>query len=117
MCWFGFGSLSAVRLPLRPGLTPWALCTVYVLLRPWLCPASSFIPTLARQNGVYCWAKGGLSTVLGFWCSFLDGLEVSLLFLGCSLSGRGFFLWAAPLWRVFWFVVFRPVLSLVVFYP
>jgi len=38
--------------------------------------------------------------VLGFRSSFLDGLEVSLLFLGCSLSGRGFCLWAACLRRV-----------------
>jgi len=45
------------------------------------------------------WAKGGLSTLLGFWCSFLDGLEVSLLFLGCSLSGWGFFLCSARLRR------------------
>jgi len=49
---------------------------------------------------VICWAKGVLSTVLGFWCSFLDGLEVALLFLGCSLSGGGFFLWAARLRRI-----------------
>jgi len=42
---------------------------------------------------------GGLR-FLGFGVSFLDGLEVSLLFLGCSLSGWGFFLWAACLRRL-----------------
>jgi len=41
----------------------------------------------------------GCLRFLGFSCSFLDGLEVSLLFLGCSLSGWGFFLWAARLRR------------------
>jgi len=56
-------------------------------------------PSLIRHNGVYCWAKGGLCTVLRFWCSLLDGLEDSLLFLGCSLSGWGFFLCAASLPR------------------
>ena len=80
---------------------PWTSTPLCVLLRPWLYPASSLIPLLIRQNRVYCWAKGGLSTVLGFWCSFLNGLEVSFLFLGCSLSGWGFFLWAACLRRVF----------------
>jgi len=77
-----------------------ALRTLCVLLRPWLCPAGSWISPLTRQNGVYCWAKGGSYTVLGFWGSFLDGLEVCILFLGWSLSGRSFFMWAACLRRV-----------------
>ena len=42
----------------------------------------------------------GCLRFLGFGVSFLDGLEVSLLFLGCSLSGWGFFLWAARPRRV-----------------
>jgi len=42
----------------------------------------------------------GCLRFLGFGVSFLDGLEVSLLFLGCSLSGWSFFLWAARLRRV-----------------
>jgi len=101
MCWFGFGSPSGVCLPLRSGFMPWVLLFIpsCVLLRPSLCPAGFLIPSLIRQNEVCCWAKGGLSTVLGFWCSFLDGLEVSLLFIGCSLSGWGLFLWAARLRR------------------
>jgi len=41
----------------------------------------------------------GCLRFLGFGVSFLDGLEVSLLFIGCSLSGWGFFLWAARLRR------------------
>ena len=41
----------------------------------------------------------GCLRFLGFGVCFLDGLEVSLLFLGCSLSGWGFFLWAAHLGR------------------
>ena len=83
-----WGSLAPSAGLHAPG-TSTPLC---VLLRPWLCPAGSLIPSLICQNGVYGWAKGGLPMVLGFWCSFLDGLEVSLLFLGCSLSGWGFFL-------------------------
>ena len=42
----------------------------------------------------------GCLRFLRFWCSFVDGLEVSLLFFGCSLSGWGFFLWAARLRRL-----------------
>jgi len=41
----------------------------------------------------------GCLRFLGFGASFQDGLEVSLLLLGCSLSGWGFFLWAAHLRR------------------
>jgi len=63
------------------------VCAVEAMtLSCWLLDLS-----LTRRNGVYRWAKGGLSMVLGLWCSFLDGLEVSLLFLDCSLSGGVFF--------------------------
>jgi len=36
----------------------------------------------------------GCLPLLGSGCSFRDGLEVSLLLLGCSLSGWSFTLWA-----------------------
>jgi len=42
----------------------------------------------------------GCLRFLGFGVSFLDGLEVSFLFLACSLSGWGSVLWAARLQRV-----------------
>jgi len=85
--------------PFGQALCPGYFYPLVCAVEAMTCPAGSLIPPLTCQNEVYHWAKGGMSTVLGFWCSFLDGLEVSLLFLGCSLSGGGFVLWAARLRR------------------